>query len=287
MKANSRFQNGAVATIFGWLLLFVLVPNVLVLIISFLTENRQSQYFVDFAFSLDAYKSLFNDTYATVLWNSLYMAGIATFFCLIIGYPFAFIIAKMPAKIHPFLLFLVVLPFWTNSLIRIYGIKIFLGVKGFLNESLLALGIINEPMRLLNSEIAIIIGLVYILLPFMILPLYSSIEKIDNRLLEAAKDLGANAFQRFIRVTIPLTMPGIVAGCLLVLLPAMGMFYVADLLGGGKTQLVGNIIKSLFLNTNQFALGSAVSIALTILMALMLYVYYRANKLLNKKVELE
>lgn len=287
MKANNRFQNGAITTIFGWLLLFVLVPNLLVLVISFLTENRQSQYFVDFAFSLDAYKALFNDTYATVLWNSLYMAGIATFFCLIIGYPFAFMIAKMPVKIRPFLLFLVVLPFWTNSLIRIYGIKIFLGVKGFLNESLMALGIISEPMRLLNSEIAIIIGLVYILLPFMILPLYSSIEKIDNRLLEAAKDLGANAFQRFIRVTIPLTMPGIIAGCLLVLLPAMGMFYVADLLGGGKTPLVGNIIKSLFLNTNQFALGSAVSIALTVLMALMLYVYYRANKLLNKKVELE
>ena len=275
------------ATIFGWLLLFVLVPNLLVFVISFLTENRQSQYFVDFAFTLSAYQALFNDTYATVLWNSLYMAGIATFFCLIIGYPFAFIIAKLPEKVRPILLFLVVLPFWTNSLIRIYGIKIFLGVKGVLNEVLLAIGIINEPLRLLNSELAIIIGLVYILLPFMILPLYSSIEKIDNRLLEAAKDLGANAFQRFIRVTIPLTMPGIVSGCLLVLLPAMGMFYVADLLGGGKTPLVGNVIKSLFLNTNQFALGSAVSIALTILMALMLYVYYRANKLLNKKVELE
>ena len=284
---NNKFQKGTVATIFGWLLLFVLVPNVLVFVISFLTENRQSQYFVDFEFSLSAYQALFNDTYATVLWNSLYMAGIATFFCLIIGYPFAFIIAKLPAKVRPILLFLVVLPFWTNSLIRIYGIKIFLGVKGLLNEALLWLGIINEPLRLLNSELAIIIGLVYILLPFMILPLYSSIEKIDGRLLEAAKDLGANAFQRFIRVTIPLTIPGIVSGCLLVLLPAMGMFYVADLLGGGKTPLVGNIIKSLFLNTNQFALGSAVSIALTSLMALMLYVYYRANKLLNKKVELE
>lgn len=285
--ANNKFQAGTVAVIFGWLLLFVLVPNLLVLVISFLTENRQSAYFVDFAFSLNAYSELFNDTYATVLWNSLYMSGIATFLCLIIGYPFAFIIAKMPAKIRPILLFLVVLPFWTNSLIRIYGIKIFLGVKGVLNETLLSLGIISEPMRLLNSEAAVVIGLVYILLPFMILPLYSSIEKIDGRLLEAAKDLGANAFQRFVRVTIPLTMPGIVAGCLLVLLPAMGMFFVADLLGGGKTPLVGNIIKSLFLNTNQFALGSAVSIALTILMALMLYVYYRANKLLNKKVELE
>lgn len=287
MKSTSKFQNITVTIIFGWLLLFVLAPNVLVLLISFLTENRQSAYFVDFDFSLDSYQALFNDTYAMVLWNSLKMAGIATLVCLFVGYPFAFMIAKMPAKIRPILLFLVVLPFWTNSLIRIYGIKIFLGVKGWLNEALLAIGLIDEPMRLLNSETAIVIGLVYILLPFMILPLYSSIEKIDGRLLEAAKDLGANAVQRFIRVTIPLTMPGIVAGCLLVLLPAMGMFYVADLLGGGKTPLIGNIIKSLFLNTNQLPLGSAVSIALTVLMALMLYVYYRANKLLNKKVELE
>ncbi len=287
MKSTSKFQNITVTIIFGWLLLFVLAPNVLVLLISFLTENRQSAYFVDFDFSLDSYQALFNDTYAMVLWNSLKMAGIATLICLFVGYPFAFMIAKMPAKIRPILLFLVVLPFWTNSLIRIYGIKIFLGVKGWLNEALLAIGLIDEPMRLLNSETAIVIGLVYILLPFMILPLYSSIEKIDGRLLEAAKDLGANAVQRFIRVTIPLTMPGIVAGCLLVLLPAMGMFYVADLLGGRKTPLIGNIIKSLFLNTNQLPLGSAVSIALTVLMALMLYVYYRANKLLNKKVELE
>ncbi|QIW15604.1 spermidine/putrescine ABC transporter permease PotB [Pasteurellaceae bacterium RH1A] len=284
---TNRFQNATVAIIFGWLLLFVLVPNLLVLIISFLTENRQSAYFVDFEFSLDAYAALFNDTYLKVLWNSLYMSGIATIICLVIGYPFAFMIAKMPAKWRPIMLFLVILPFWTNSLIRIYGIKIFLGVKGILNESLLWLGVIDTPFRVLNTETAIIIGFVYILLPFMILPLYSSIEKIDGRLLEAAKDLGANAVQRFIRITIPLTMPGIVSGCLLVLLPAMGMFYVADLLGGGKTPLVGNIIKSLFLTTNQLPLGSAVSIALTALMALMLYLYYRANKLLNKKVELE
>ena len=282
---NNKFQKITVAIIFSWLIFFVLIPNLLVLTVSFLTRDGSDFYALPF--TLDNYTNLFNPLYAQVVWNSLYMSGIATIICLLIGYPFAFMVSKINPKYRPFLLFLVVLPFWTNSLIRIYGIKIFLGVKGVLNEVLLAVGIINEPLRLLNSELAIIIGLVYILLPFMILPLYSSIEKIDNRLLEAAKDLGANAFQRFIRVTIPLTMPGIVSGCLLVLLPAMGMFYVADLLGGGKTPLVGNVIKSLFLNTNQFALGSAVSIALTILMALMLYVYYRANKLLNKKVELE
>ena len=284
---NNKFQQGTVATIFGWLLLFVLVPNVLVLIISFLTENRQSAYFVDFSFSLESYKALFNDTYATVLWNSFKMSAIATFFCLIIGYPFAFMISKINPKYRPFLLFLVVLPFWTNSLIRIYGMKVFLGVKGVLNTMLIDMGILSEPIRILNTEVAVIIGLVYLLLPFMILPLYSAIEKLDGRLLEAARDLGANAVQRFFRVILPLTMPGIVAGCLLVLLPAMGMFYVADLLGGAKVLLVGNVIKSEFLISRNWPFGSAISIGLTILMALLIFVYYRANKLLNKKVELE
>lgn len=152
---------------------------------------------------------------------------------------------------------------------------------------LMDMGILSEPIRILNTEVAVIIGLVYLLLPFMILPLYSAIEKLDGRLLEAAKDLGANAFQRFFRVILPLTMPGIVAGCLLVLLPAMGMFYVADLLGGAKVLLVGNVIKSEFLISRNWPFGSAISVGLTILMALLIFVYYRANKLLNKKVELE
>lgn len=283
--ANNKFQNVTIGIIFAWLIFFVLIPNILVLVTSFMTKDSSN--LIEFTFSLDSYKRLIDPLYSQVLWNSLYMAGIATVICLLVGYPFAFMIAKLPEKYRPFLLFLVVLPFWTNSLIRIYGMKIFLGVKGVLNESLMWLGIIDTPIRILNTEAAVIIGLVYILLPFMILPLYSSIEKIDGRLLEAAKDLGANAFQRFIRVIIPLTMPGIVAGCLLVLLPAMGMFYVADLLGGAKVLLVGNIIKSEFLVTRNWPFGSAISIGLTVLMALMLYIYYRANKLMNKKVELE
>ena len=195
--------------------------------------------------------------------------------------------SKINPKYRPLLLFLVVLPFWTNSLIRIYGMKVFLGVKGVLNTMLMDMGILSEPIRILNTEIAVIIGLVYLLLPFMILPLYSAIEKLDGRLLEAARDLGANAFQRFFRVILPLTMPGIIAGCLLVLLPAMGMFYVADLLGGAKVLLVGNVIKSEFLISRNWPFGSAISIGLTVLMALLIFVYYRANKLLNKKVELE
>ncbi|KGQ55322.1 spermidine/putrescine ABC transporter permease PotB [Gallibacterium anatis] len=286
MKMTTRkFQTFTVTIIFAWLIFFVLIPNLLVLITSFLT--RDSSNLVEFTFSLDSYKRLIEPLYAQVLWNSLYMSGVATIICLLIGYPFAFMIAKMKPVFRPIMLFLVILPFWTNSLIRIYGMKIFLGVKGVLNNTLLWLGIIDTPIRILNTEAAVIIGLVYILLPFMILPLYSSIEKLDYRLLEAAKDLGANAFQRFIKIILPLTMPGIIAGCLLVLLPAMGMFYVADLLGGAKVLLVGNVIKSEFLISRNWPFGSSISIALTILMALLLFVYYRAGKLFNKKSELE
>ena len=286
MKITTRnFQNITVAIIFGWLIFFVLVPNVLVLGTSFLTRDTSN--LIDFTFSLDSYKRLFDPLYAQVMWNSLYMSGVATIICLLIGYPFAFMIAKLPSKYRPILLFMVILPFWTNSLIRIYGMKIFLGVRGVLNNTLISLGIIDTPNRIINTEIAVIIGLVYILLPFMILPLYSAIEKLDGRLLEAAKDLGAGTVQRFVRIILPLTMPGIIAGCLLVLLPAMGMFYVADLLGGAKVLLVGNVIKSEFLVSRNWPFGSAISIGLTILMALLLYIYYRAGKLLNKKPELE
>ena len=282
---NNKFQKITVAIIFSWLIFFVLIPNLLVLTVSFLTRDGSDFYALPF--TLDNYANLFNPLYAQVVWNSLYMSGIATIICLLIGYPFAFMVSKINPKYRPFLLFLVVLPFWTNSLIRIYGMKVFLGVKGVLNTMLMDMGILIEPIRILNTEVAVIIGLVYLLLPFMILPLYSAIEKLDGRLLEAARDLGANAVQRFFRVILPLTMPGIVAGCLLVLLPAMGMFYVADLLGGAKVLLVGNVIKSEFLISRNWPFGSAISIGLTILMALLIFVYYRANKLLNKKVELE
>lgn len=282
---TNKFQKITVGIIFAWLIFFVFAPNFLVFIVSFLSKDVSNFYSLPFTF--ENYARLFEPLYGTVVWNSLYMSVIATVLCLVIGYPFAFIMTKINEKYRPFLMFLLVLPFWTNSLIRIYGMKVFLGVKGILNEVLLSLGLINEPIRILNTEVAVIIGLVYLLLPFMILPLYSAIEKLDLRLLEAAKDLGANAFQRFVKIIIPLTMPGIVSGCLLVLLPAMGMFYVADLLGGAKVLLVGNVIKSEFLVSRNWPFGAAISIGLTILMALLIFVYYKANKLLNKKVELE
>lgn len=285
MKSTSKFQNVVIATIVGWLVLFVFLPNLMIIVTSFLT--RDDTHFVAMVFSLDNYARLLDPLYFDVLLHSLNMAVIATLACLALGYPFAWFLAKLPAKVRPLLLFLLIVPFWTNSLIRIYGLKIFLSTKGYLNTFLLWLGVIDEPIRVMYTPTAVIIGLVYILLPFMVMPLYSSIEKLDKPLLEAAKDLGASKLQTFLRIIIPLTMPGIIAGCLLVLLPAMGLFYVSDLMGGAKNLLIGNVIKSQFLNIRDWPFGAATSITLTIVMGLLLLVYWRAARLLDKKVELE
>lgn len=285
MKNTSKFQNVVIVTIVGWLVLFVFLPNLMIIGTSFLT--RDDARFVKMVFTLDNYARLLDPLYFEVLLHSLNMALIATLSCLVLGYPFAWFLAKLPEKIRPLLLFLLIVPFWTNSLIRIYGLKIFLSTKGYLNEFLLWLGVIDTPIRIMFTPSAVIIGLVYILLPFMVMPLYSSIEKLDKPLLEAARDLGASKIQTFIRIIIPLTMPGIVAGCLLVMLPAMGLFYVSDLMGGAKNLLIGNVIKVQFLSIRDWPFGAATSITLTIVMGLMLLIYWRASRLLNKKVELE
>ncbi|ELA4656933.1 spermidine/putrescine ABC transporter permease PotB [Salmonella enterica] len=282
MKNTSKFQNVVIVTIVGWLVLFVFLPNLMIIGTSFLTRDDAS--FVKMVFTLDNYARLLDPLYFEVLLHSLNMALIATLSCLVLGYPFAWFLAKLPEKIRPLLLFLLIVPFWTNSLIRIYGLKIFLSTKGYLNEFLLWLGVIDTPIRIMFTPSAVIIGLVYILLPFMVMPLYSSIEKLDKQLLEAARDLGASKMQTFIRIIIPLTMPGIVAGCLLVMLPAMGLFYVSDLMGGAKNLLIGNVIKVQFLNIRDWPFGAATSITLTIVMGLMLLIYWRASRLLNKKV---
>lgn len=282
MKNTSKFQNVVIVTIVGWLVLFVFLPNLMIIGTSFLTRDDAS--FVKMVFTLDNYARLLDPLYFEVLLHSLNMALIATLSCLVLGYPFAWFLAKLPEKIRPLLLFLLIVPFWTNSLIRIYGLKIFLSTKGYLNEFLLWLGVIDTPIRIMFTPSAVIIGLVYILLPFMVMPLYSSIEKLAKPLLEAARDLGASKMQTFIRIIIPLTMPGIVAGCLLVMLPAMGLFYVSDLMGGAKNLLIGNVIKVQFLNIRDWPFGAATSITLTIVMGLMLLIYWRASRLLNKKV---
>ncbi|ENM5742707.1 MULTISPECIES: spermidine/putrescine ABC transporter permease PotB [Vibrio] len=285
MSKKLNLQNAIITLIVSWLVLFVLFPNLMIIGTSFLTRDEAN--LIKFVFTFENYTRLLDPLYGKVMLHSFYMAIVATLICLVIGYPFAYIVAKMPEKWRPFMLFLIIVPFWTNSLIRTYGLKIVLGTQGILNQALMSLGLIDAPLRIMFTETAVMIGLVYILLPFMILPLYSAIEKLDGTYIEAARDLGANKFQTLVRVILPLTMPGIIGGCLLVLLPALGMFYIADLLGGAKNLLIGNVIKSQVLNARDWPFGAATSIALTLAMAIMLYAYYRAGKLLNKKVELD
>ena len=284
-KSRKYFQNVVITGVVARLVLFVFMPNLMIVATSFLT--RDDAHLVKMVFSLDNYTRLFDPLYAEVLLHSLNMAVIATLCCLVIGYPFAFILARLPERVRPLLLFLLIVPFWTNSLIRIYGLKLFLSTRGYLNEFLLWTGIIDTPLRIMYTPEAVILGLIYILLPFMVMPLYSSIEKLDKSVLEAARDLGANKLQTFIRIILPLTMPGIVAGSLLVMLPSLGLFYVSDLLGGAKNLLIGNVIKSQFLNIRDWPFGAATSICLTLVMGILLYIYYRVGKLMNKKVELE
>ncbi|MGL6624814.1 spermidine/putrescine ABC transporter permease PotB [Aeromonas jandaei] len=282
--AHNGFRNGAIVLILGWLTLFVFLPNLMIIGVSFLTRDESE--LIAPLFTLSNYGRLLDPLYFEVLLHSLWLALLATSICLLVGYPFAWLLAHLPARIRPLLLFLVVVPFWTNSLIRTYALKVLLGTRGLINGWLLDLGLIERPLQMMYTEVAVIIGLVYVLLPFMVLPLYSSIEKLDGRLLEAARDLGANGWQRLVRIILPLTLPGIIAGCLLVFLPAMGMFYVSDLLGGAKHLLIGNLIKTQFLNSRDWPFGAAISVMLTVLMALLVYCYWRAGKLLSKKGEL-
>ncbi|WP_067042162.1 spermidine/putrescine ABC transporter permease PotB [Moritella sp. JT01] len=281
MINSSLFKRFSIGLLLVWLSVFVLVPNLMIIVTSFLTRDDAN--LISLTFTLDNYVRLFDPLYFKVLSHSVYMASIATFVCLIIGYPFAYTIVKLPKKVRPVLLFLIIVPFWTNSLIRTYGIKILLAKKGLLNGLLLNLHIIDKPLKLMYTEFAVIFALVYILLPFMILPLYSSIEKIDKSLIEAAKDLGASKFTTFLKVELPLTMPGIIAGMLLVFLPAMGMFYIADLVGGAKNLLIGNTIKTQFLNIRDWPFGSAASITLTVFMAGLLFFYYKVGKSIKNR----
>jgi spermidine/putrescine transport system permease protein len=280
-KQFNHFRFWAIGLATSWLALFVLVPSLMVLVTSFLT--RDADFLVQYQFSLEGWKSVLDPSFISLLWDSLSMAMISAAICLVIAYPFVMCVMGLPERWRPIILFLLIIPFWTNSLVRIYAIQFLLGKKGLINELLQFIGIIEKPFDMLYTQFAVIFGLSYILLPFMILPIYSAMEKVDFKLLEAAKDLGASATQRLLRITLPLTLPGIIAGCLMVILPAMGMFFVSDLLGGSKHSLLGNVIKNQFIQTRDWPFGAALSMVMIFLLSLMLWLYYRASKMSNSE----
>ncbi|MGP9688698.1 spermidine/putrescine ABC transporter permease PotB [Psychrobacter sp. AOP22-C1-C5] len=277
---KSPFRTATLWLIWGWLLIFALLPNILVIAVSFLT--RDSSAFISLPVNIDSYVRIVDPLYFEVFVHSLWMASVTTIICLLLGYPFAWLVSKAKVRWQPLLMMLLILPFWTNSLVRTYALKLLFANNGLINKSLLAIGVIDAPIDILYTQGAVIAGLTYLLFPFMVLPLYAVFTDLRNDMLLASQDLGASKTQTFWHVVLPLTTPGIISGVLLVLLPAMGMFYVADILGGSRNLLVGNIIKNQFLDARDWPFGAAASVLLTVAMAILLLAYRASSRRIGK-----
>ncbi|HWI60603.1 MAG TPA: ABC transporter permease [Symbiobacteriaceae bacterium] len=256
-----------------WLLLFQGIPLALILVMSFGTRTGTGA--VAYDFSLRNYIRFADPLYVSVLANSFGVALLVTLITLAIGYPMAYFIAAQPPRLRNRWLFLVIVPFWTSMLIRTYGWMFILRGNGLFNSLLLKLGVVDAPLNLLYTKGAAILGLVYMLLPFMVLPIYASVEKLDLTLIRAAYDLGARPLRTFRTVVLPLTMPGVAAGSVLVMIPAIGLYYVSDLLAGSKLMLIGNLIQLQFKQANDWPFGSAASVILSVLALVLIFLYLR------------
>ncbi|HEX2552953.1 MAG TPA: ABC transporter permease subunit [Microvirga sp.] len=270
---------------FLWLALFFLVPFGIVLKISlsdpataqppYVPVFRWSEWAEFFAaLDLENYRTLFSDDlYWSAALSSVRIAAISTLLLLVIGFPVAYAMARAPERWRPVLVALVILPFWTSFLIRVYAWIGILRSEGLLNQALAALGLIEEPLAILNTETAVFVGIVYAYLPFMVLPLYATLEKQDYRLIEAALDLGSPPWRTFWSITVPLAWPGIVAGSLLCFIPAVGEFVIPDLLGGSETLMIGRSLWSEFFSNRDWPLASAVAVVLLVILVVPIVIY--------------
>jgi len=254
-----------------WMLILVAIPLVYVLIMSFCSIDNF--YNIVYKFTGANYKRLFNIEYVKIYGQSVLIAFLATGISLFLAYPFSYLIARTKSKKKSLLYMLVIIPFWTNSLIRIYGWKTFLGTTGWLNTALQFFHITKEPLDLLFHRGTTVLGMVYCLFPFMVLPLYTAIEKLDQNLLEVSSDLGAKGPQTFFEVILPLTASGIFSGCIMVFIPTLGYFFVSDILGGGNSDVIGNLIERQFQSGNNWPLGAALSIILILVTLVLVKIY--------------
>ena len=268
---KSKTRNAIITLISLWVIVFGGVPLLLLLITSFLKQHPDD--FLSLSFSLKSYYQLLDPVYGEVMLRSVRQAGLTTLLCLIVGYPFAWITCRLQSRYRLAVLILMMIPFLTNSLIRTYAVRILLGTNGLINRSLLFIGLIDSPIKIMYTDLAVTLGLVYLMLPFMVLPLYANLEKFDYQLVEVSRDLGAGPIYTFRTVVWPLTLPGIIAGCIMVFVPTMGLFYVATLLGGARDLIVGNLIHQQFLISRNWPQGSAFSVVLILMMILMLGFY--------------
>ncbi|PPK49069.1 ABC transporter permease [Clostridium algidicarnis] len=259
-----------------WMTCFFLIPVALMVLVSFFTRGEFGE--VIYSFNLESYIRFMDPLYLNILLKSLIIALFTTVICLVFAYPFAFFIGRSPKKFRGPLIMLVMLPFWTNSLIRTYAWIILLRTEGIINSYLIKLNFISEPLKLLYTNTSVLIGMVYMMFPFMVLPIYSSVEKIDKSLIEAASDLGANPFKNFARIIWPLTMPGVMAGALLVFVPTLGYFFIPDLMGGSKVILISNLIKNQYLMARDWPFGSAISVILIVVILIIIGGYFKITK---------
>lgn len=255
------------------MVLLIAIPLIYVAVMSFCSIDEF--YNVTFNFTLDNYVRLANADYLKIYAQSIAIALLTTIICILIGYPFSYIIARTKSKKKRILYMLVIIPFWTNSLIRIYGWRTFLGTSGWLNGLLTHIGLLKEPMDFLYTQGTTVLGMVYCLIPFMILPLYTAIEKLDDSLLEASADLGAKRASTFFEVVLPLTSSGIFSGSLMVFIPCLGYFFVSDILGGGNSDVIGNLIERQFQSGNNWPLGAALSIILIVITLILVKLYQK------------
>ena len=257
-----------------WALAFVVAPAVIMLVYSF--AHRGTLGGVVLGFTLENYAGVLDPVYLQIVIRSIVYAGLTTLICLAAGYPVAYVIGRADPKWRNLLLMAVMVPFWTSFLIRTYAWVTILKSEGLLNSLLLQLQLIAEPLEMLYTPGAVVLGLVYTFLPFMILPIYSSVEKLDGALIEAALDLGAGPLRAFSRVIVPLTSPGIAAGVLLVFVPSLGIYAVNDILGGGRVDMIGNIIENQFKgNARNWPFGAALGTTLLVSFAL---IYWFVNR---------
>ncbi|WP_319000936.1 ABC transporter permease [Clostridium estertheticum] len=264
-----------------WMLFFVAIPLLYIVFISFMQRGDDGS--IVYVATISNYTRMARPLYVKVFLDSIVIAFVTTLFTLVFGYPFAYFATKIK-KYKILVMLLIMAPFLTNSLIRTYGWIVILSTEGILNHALLITGIIKEPLKMLYSYGAVMIGMIYTMFPFMVLPLYNSIDKMDRAYIEAAKDLGASRLRTFITVTVPLTMPGIVAGCILVFVPSVGLFFIPDLMGGSNVMLIGNLIENQFMGANDWPFGAALSIVMIFISLILILVYV---KIVGKKLDTE
>lgn len=261
--SNKLFKYIFLVPIIVYSLILILLPILYILFLSFCQTDSYGG--IIYSFSLDNYFTIFNITYIKIFIKSCLIGIITTIICIAISYPFALILRERSEKFRNLMTKLVMIPFLTNSLIRTYGWIVLLRKSGVINTGLISMGFIEEPLSLMYNNLGIIIGMSYTLLPFMILPVCSSVFKIDNSQIEAARDLGASPVKIFKNIIVPETIPGVFNGSLMVFMPAIGYFFISDILGGGKAMIIGNLIKNQFLTARNWPLGAAISIFLIVI----------------------